>query len=155
MSDRDGSVGMGTTIAAVLIVEAAVAVVNVGDSSIFEIVDGRLVLLSTDDVPAGRSSLPGVPSSIVTQTLGGGRELLEIEPHLYEDDLGQRRRLLLCTDGLTNFVTREQIAGALRRHDGEDAIRVLIALALAAGAPDNVTVTTLDVEPAQQDEETT
>lgn len=155
MSHDDGSIGMGTTVAAVLVHEAAVVVVNVGDSAAFEIVDDRLIQLSTDDIPAGRTGLPGVPSSIVTQTLGGGWELVEIEPHLYEDDLVSPRRLLLCTDGLTNFVPREQIADGLRRHDGEDAIRVLIALALAAGGPDNVTVMTLDVDPGQQDEETT
>jgi len=151
MSHADKSIGMGTTLAAVLVREAGVAVVNVGDSAVFELVDDRLVQLSTDDVPAGRSGLPGLPSSIVTQTLGGGRELVEIEPHLYEDDLGSARRLLLCSDGLTNFVPRDQVADALRRHDGEDAIRVLVGLALAAGGPDNVTVMTLDVDPGRSE----
>ena len=56
------------------------------------------------------------------------------------------RRLFLCTDGLTNFVQRTQIADGLRRHDGEDAIRVLVALALAAGGPDNVTSAVVDIE---------
>lgn len=148
MSHDDGSIGMGTTVAAVLVHEAGVAVVNVGDSAVFELVDDRLVQLSTDDVPVGSTSLPGVPSSIVTQTLGGGRALVTVEPHLYEDDLASPRRLLLCTDGLTNFVPREQIADGVRRHSGEDAVRVIIALALAAGGHDNVTVMTLDVEPA-------
>lgn len=145
MSHSDGSIGMGTTVAAVLVHEAGVIVVNVGDSAVFELVDDRLVQLSTDDVPAGRAGLPGVPSSIVTQTLGGGRELVEVEPHVYEDDLVSPRRLLLCTDGLTNFVPREQIADGLCRHDGEDGIRVLIALALAAGGPDNVTCAVVDI----------
>jgi protein phosphatase len=155
MSHDDGSIGMGTTVAAVLVHETGMAVVNVGDSAVFELVDDRLVQLSTDDVPVGRTSLPGVPSSIVTQTLGGGRELRAVEPHLYEDDLVSPRRLLLCTDGLTNFVPRDQVADALRRHSGEDAVRVLIALALAAGGPDNVTVMTLDDDPRQQDEHPT
>lgn len=145
MSHDDGSPGMGTTVAAVLVHEAGVMVANVGDSAVFELVDDRLVQLSTDDVPAGRTNLPGVPSSIVTQTLGGGRELVEIEPHLYEDDLVSPRRLLLCTDGLTNFVPRDQVADALRRHSGEDAVRVLIALALAAGGPDNVTTVLVEI----------
>jgi serine/threonine protein phosphatase PrpC len=155
MSHDDGSIGMGSTIAAVLVHEAGVVVVNVGDSAVFELVDDRLVQVSKDDVPVGRTSLPGVPSSIVTQTLGGGHELVAVEPHRYEDDLVSPRRLLLCTDGLTNFVPRDQLADALRRHSGEDAVRVLIALALAAGGPDNVTVMTLDVDPGRQDEETT
>ncbi len=145
MSHGDGSIGMGTTVAAVLVHLAGVTVVNVGDSAVFELIDDRLVQLSIDDVPAGRAGLPGVPSSIVTQTLGGGRELVEVEPHVYKDDLVSPRRLLLCTDGLTNFVPREQIADGLCRHDGEDCIRVLIALALAAGGPDNVTCAVVDI----------
>lgn len=145
MSHDDGSIGMGTTVAAVLIGEAAVAVVNVGDSAVLELVDDRLIQLSTDDVPAGRIRLPGVPSSILTQTLGGGRELVEIDPHLYEDDLVSPRRLLVCTDGLTNFVPNDRVADALRRHEGEDLIRVLIGLALAAGGPDNVTCAVVEV----------
>ncbi len=145
MSHSDGSIGMGTTVAAVLVHLAGMTVVNVGDSAVFELIDDRLVQLSIDDVPAGRAGLPGVPSSIVTQTLGGGRELVAVEPHVYEDDLVSPRRLLLCTDGLTNFVPREQIADGLCRHDGEDGIRVLIALALAAGGPDNVTCAVVDI----------
>jgi len=87
----------------------------------------------------------GVPSSTVTQTMGGGRELVAVELHLYEDDLVSPRRLLLCTDGLTNFVTGEQIADGLRGHDGVEAVKVLIALALAAGGPDKVTVVLLEI----------
>ncbi len=153
MKQRAGSTGMGTTVACVLINGSSVSVVNVGDSAVFEVIDGRLMQLSTDDVPAGRSGLPGVPSSVVTQTLGGGRDLLEIKPHVYEDELVSPSQLLLCTDGLTNFVPREQIADALRRHHGEEAVSALISLAIAAGAPDNVTVMTVDIDPGLQLEE--
>jgi protein phosphatase len=150
MQRRVNCVAMGTTIAAVLVYDQGVAVVNVGDSAVFELVDDRLVQLSVDDVPAGSSSLPGLPSSVVTQTLGGAMDLVPVEPHLCEDDLASRR-LLLCTDGLTNFVPRDQIADALRRRDSEESVRVLITLALAAGAPDNVTVVRVDVALDEQE----
>jgi len=67
-----GNVGMGTAVAVVLATESAIVVGNVGDTSVWELVDDRLARLSTDDLPAGRSGLPGVPSYVVTQTLGGG-----------------------------------------------------------------------------------
>lgn len=88
----------------------------------------------------------------MTQTLGGGRALTAVDPHLHEDDLATHR-ILLCTDGLTNFVPRSQIADALRREDSEESIKMLVALALAAGAPDNVTVLTVDVALDQQKDE--
>lgn len=94
-----GNVGMGTTVAVVLATEEAIVVGNVGDTSVWELVDDRLAQLSTDDSPAGRSGLPGVPSYVVTQTLGGGRSLVDVDPHILEDrvegervDLGVLRR---------------------------------------------------------------
>src|SRR5690606_12931909 len=99
------------------------------------------VQLSVDDSPAG-----GGPTSFVTETLGGGEEFVEVSPHLYEDDIASMQRLLLCTDGLTNFVPLELIGATLRDHDGATAVEVLIAATLAAGAPDNVTIVVMDLE---------
>jgi serine/threonine protein phosphatase PrpC len=144
MSREDGSLGMGTTAAAVLVTKRGLAIVNVGDSTVFELVDGRLDQLSTDDVPERGTLLAGLPSSIVTQTLGGRRELEEIEPHLYQDDFGTSRRVLLCTDGLTNFVTRDRIGDALRAQCGVAAVDSLVQAALDAGGLDNVTVVLLE-----------
>lgn len=62
MGQQSECLGMGTTIAAVLVHSQGIAVVNVGDSAVFELVDDRLVQLSTDDVPASSSNLPGLPS---------------------------------------------------------------------------------------------
>lgn len=111
-------------------------ITNVGDSSVWELVDGRLIRLSTDDSPAGTNALPGVPSFVVTETLGGGRVLVDVDPH---------RCLLICTDGLTNFVDRVAIAAALRGADVAGGLRAFVDLAISAGAPDNVTVAVLDV----------
>ena len=145
MSPDEGTVGMGTTIAAVLVHEGGLAAVNVGDSPILELADDRLVQLSTDDALIGRASLPGLPSTVVTQTLGGGRALIEVVPHVHTDDGSGRRRLLLCTDGLTNFVARHDIAGILRQVDPEQAVAGLVTAALDAGAPDNVTCMLVDI----------
>ena len=150
MSPDDGSIGMGTTVAAVLVHELGLAVVNVGDSAVFELVDDRLVQLSTDDVPVGRTSLPGVPSSIVTQTLGGGRELVAVEPHLYEDDLVSPRRLLLCTDGLSGPLTPEAIAEIMATTAIEEVSEALVDAAFEAGSRDNITAIVVDVARGQR-----
>ena len=50
-------------------------------------------------------------------------------------------RVLLCTDGLNDMVGDDQIAGALDRNpDASAACAALVALALANGGKDNVTV---------------
>ena len=94
--------GMGSTVACLLIDELCVTIANLGDSSVFEIVGGRAVKLSIDDVPNGASQLPGVPTSVVTQVLGGHRTPVLISPHFLERPLERDARFLVCSDGLTN-----------------------------------------------------
>ena len=131
---------MGTAIAAILITSDEVAVVNVGDSPVFTFDGRRLVKVSTDDVPDGEEQ-----SGLVTQTVGGGHVRLPLHPHLTTVNVDGHVRVLLCTDGLTNFVPETSITTALRQEQPKIAADALIAMALAAGAPDNVTVIVADV----------
>lgn len=136
---------MGTTVAAVLVSNEGVAVVNVGDSPVYELVDGELLELSVMDSLSVDDDPDGYYSNVVTQTLGGRSRLEEITPHLQELNRGEARRLLVCTDGLTNYAEPDAIAAALAAVEPEDAARALIELALAGGGGDNVTVAVLDI----------
>jgi serine/threonine protein phosphatase PrpC len=50
-------------------------------------------------------------------------------------------RLLLCTDGLTEMVDEEEIAGVLMRdQSAQDTCQTLVDCALEHGGADNVTV---------------
>ncbi len=139
MSTADGSIGMGSTVVAALIREDGLAVANVGDSPAFEIVDSRLIQLTTDDVAGASPGLPGIPSSVLTQSLGGGVRLQEVDVHLYQDELPPPRRLLLCTDGLTSYVPAAAISAAVAECEGPELARRCLTLALEAGGRDNIT----------------
>jgi len=145
MSAADGSIGMGSTVVAVLIREDGLAVANVGDSPAFEIVDGRLVQLTTDDVAGASPGLPGIPSSVLTQSLGGGARLQEVDVHLYEDELPPPRRLLLCTDGVSSYLPPSAIRDSLSDGLAERAIADLIEATLVAGGRDNATAVVIEV----------
>ena len=54
-------------------------------------------------------------------------------------------RLLLCSDGLSDYVEDEAIAETLRIADRDACAEALVALALEAGARDNVSVVVADV----------
>lgn len=55
-------------------------------------------------------------------------------------------RLLLCSDGLSDYVTDDAIAATLGLHaDRHQCGEQLVKLAHQAGAPDNVTVVISDV----------
>ncbi len=82
----------------------------------------------------------------MTQTVGGAREPADIHPHLAVDELGPERRILLCSDGLTDYVPRAEIREVLERRHGPDAVEELVILALEAGGRDNVTVMLIEAD---------
>lgn len=134
--------GMGTTVAGIVVGGREVLWFSVGDSRVYLVVDGYPEQLSTDDAVATPS---GEASGRVTQALGGGPGF-RLQPHVEavpggEGDL----RLLLCTDGLTGVVGRDELRRACREADAPTVTRLLFDAAHHAGAPDNVSVVVVDV----------
>ena len=127
--------GMGTTVAGIVATPERTVWFNVGDSRVYSVRQGFLRQLSVDDVPAGA----GPRSGRITQALGGADTFVEIEPHVGSEPLRAGRRYLLCSDGLTDAVPLEAVERALSDDDG-DLVGRLLASALAAGAPDNVSI---------------
>jgi protein phosphatase len=82
--------------------------------------------------------------NIVTRVLGVYES---VAVDLWPVDPVQGDRILLCSDGLFNEVSKDQIAAVLRRlADPDDAAKELVRLANEAGGRDNITVVLVDVE---------
>ena len=136
--------GMGTTAVSLSLADSSLIVANVGDSRLYEIGDG-LIPLSRDDSPALPGEEEKTRSHVLTQALGGDSppvvhlDRLQLEPGL---------RFILCTDGLTDTMTEESLERLCVEHASGGAMLVqdLIARALQAGAPDNVTVALAEIE---------
>lgn len=147
--------GMGTTVTAVLLDGDRLAVLNVGDSRTYRLRCGDLVQLTRDDtyvqalvdqgMLAPQDARRHPQRALVTQAVQGG----EVRPtgRVVVPEAGDR--LLLCSDGLSDYVADEMIAATLRayRHR-ETCAAELIKRTLEAGAPDNVTVIVADLEPS-------
>lgn len=146
MSKGGGTVGMGTTVATALFTETGLAVANVGDTKVFEFTEGSLHQLSTDDTPKNATQLPGLPTSMVMQSLGGGRELIEVHPHLNFVRGDPARRVLMSSDGLSDYVPAIEIIKVLDQGFGPSVVEELISLALDAGGRDNVTVLLIETD---------
>ncbi len=127
--------GMGTTVAGIVVMSDRTVWFNVGDSRVYSVRQEYLRQLSVDDVPDGAG--PG--NRRVTQSLGGAYLYLEIDPHAGSVSTRSGRRFLLCSDGLTDSVPLEAIESALTRDD-LGLVAELLEQALAAGAPDNVSI---------------
>jgi len=144
--------GMGTTCTAAVFGPDHVAVAQVGDSRAYLLRDGHLELLTRDQTIASQMVDAGVlePDKVehfpfrhvLSQALGTNKPL---EPVMTDVELKEGDRVLLCSDGLHGPVPDDAISAILKvSGDPAQAARALIAAALAAGGPDNVTVVVAD-----------
>jgi PPM family protein phosphatase len=138
--------GMGTTVAGLLIRRTDIIWFNVGDSRIYRYRDGFLRQLSIDDVP-DREANCGGRSHTITQALGGAHETVEVTPHVGREPLIAGWCYLLCTDGLTDHVDLNAIEAAVAA-GGEAAAKALFERAMAGGGRDNISIVLVCIEEA-------
>lgn len=144
--------GMGTTLCAIALVDGPsgsdeIAWVNVGDSRIYLLHDGRLEQLSTDHSLVEDLRRDGQLTdeeaavhpqrNIVTRALGLDPEV-EVDDGTVVPYVGDR--FLLSSDGLFNEVDSDQILATLRRlDDPKAAADDLVRQANDHGGRDNIT----------------
>jgi protein phosphatase len=147
-----GHDGMGTTLTAMLFTGEGFTLMHIGDSRAYLLRDGVLTQLTKDDTYVQSLVDHGVLTredarrhpqrSIVTRAVQGQ----DIEPAMAQHQARPRDRYLLCSDGLSDYVTDDAIAAALGAYPDLGACaEALVKLALQAGAPDNVSVVIGDV----------
>jgi serine/threonine protein phosphatase PrpC len=147
--------GMATTLTALLARGDRVTLAQVGDSRAYLLREGQLIRMSTDQtlvqllVDKGDLTPEQVPThpyrNVVLRSVNGEEP---VAPSLRELDLVVGDRVLLCSDGLTDFVAEDVVARALTTSDApdpDDAADALVGLALAAGGRDNVTCLVADL----------
>jgi PPM family protein phosphatase len=161
ISRRPQLAGMSTTLTAVALADdGRYLVVNVGDSRTYLLRDGELRRLTRDQslVQAliDRGALTEDEAkrhpqrSVVLDALDGG----DREPPLIESiDARDGDRLLLCSDGVSDYVGDEEIARVLASGPRDAVAAGLAALALERGSRDNVSAVIADVEAADEQAE--
>jgi protein phosphatase len=152
-----GQQGMGTTVAGLAVVRMAGAphwlVFNVGDSRVYRFADGLLTQLTVDHSEVAELVATGTLTpreaqryprrNVITRALGG-RRAPEVDVWVFPPDPAER--FLLCTDGLFHVLTDEVLSVPLGTHpDPAAAAEELVAMALAAGADDDVTAVVVDL----------
>ncbi len=152
VAEDRGLAGMGTTLTAVLLGRTRAGLVNIGDSRTYLLRDGELVQLTHDDsyvqllIDEGRITQAQADihpqRSVVLQALTG-EEL--VEPAMSVHETRADDRFLLCSDGLSDYVSFERLARALAESDRERCADTLVELALNAGGRDNITAIVADV----------
>ncbi len=150
--------GMGTTIAGLLFDGESVCCFNVGDSRVYQIRTGFLRQLSTDHIPqqpAGQifdpetGNEPGSKSGRLLQSLGGMSKALRIAPSTASFPVQPGAVFLICSDGLTDMVSTDDLEGCLVGEDSE-AVALMLEAALEAGGHDNITIMMVRVESGEK-----
>ena len=145
--------GMGTTLTAFLFVNGHVAFAHIGDSRAYRLRGGRLEQLTSDHtwvqrlVDEGRISEQEAghhpQRSLLMRALDGRGQAAEPDFSVTDVQLGDR--FMLCSDGLSSFVSFDTLESALAGYaDPHQSAETLIQLALRAGGPDNVTCIVAD-----------
>lgn len=152
VEDDSAREGMGTTLTALFWDGKAFTLAHVGDSRAYFLRDGQLGQITHDHtfvqtlVDEGRISADEAEThpqrSLILRALDGrGR----VEPDLDVLEAYDGDRFLICSDGLSGFVSLEDMTTAAGIADLDAAADRLIELALDAGAPDNVTCVLAEV----------
>jgi serine/threonine protein phosphatase PrpC len=146
--------GMGTTLTALVWSDSQLGLVHIGDSRAYLVRAGEVFQITHDHTMV-QSLLDDGKISEAEVSSHPQRWLLllrAIQPeHDAEPDLELREarhgdRYLLCSDGLHEVADAESIATVLRTvSDPDQAVKDLIALAIASGGPDNITCIVADV----------
>jgi serine/threonine protein phosphatase PrpC len=150
--------GMGTTLTAAALVGGddghdRLALANVGDSRAYLFSGGRIVQVTADHSLAEERMRQGEMTEeeaavhpqrhILTRALGISSD---VDTDMWELELRAGDRLLLCSDGLSNELSNEQLADVLSTvPDPSDAAHQLVEVANEHGGSDNITVVVVDV----------
>ncbi len=164
--------GMGSTCTAVAIVDKRLYLAHVGDSRAYLLHRGQLRQLTIDHTWAEEALRHGRSPEEIRNHPNRGvlKRFLGIDPEVevdtrYKlssalDDYQDAREkplyledddtIMLCTDGVSDVLSEEEIAAILQKYPADQAARALVRAAKQAGATDNLTAVVLDMPEAQK-----
>lgn len=146
-AQTDGFSGMGTTATLALVYEGKLIISHIGDSRCYLYSDGKMKQITNDHSYVGelvrrgqiskRDALNHPNRNLITRALGTD-VILKVDMNIVSYS---GETVLLCSDGLTNMLSDEQMAEIIKNSDSyETAIENMIQLANKKGGRDNITV---------------
>lgn len=149
ISERNG---MGTTLTVLVVRGEEAFIAQVGDSRCYRVRNGRIAQLTDDhswvneQVKRGALSLEEAEMSpfknVITRSIGNAPS---VDVDVFTEDLEAGDQFLLCSDGLSNEVSSDEMRDAMKRAAPSQAAWDLVDLALERGGRDNCTVLVLKI----------
>lgn len=153
---REKNRNIGTTAAVFYFRDDRGYIITIGDSRIYQFIQGRLLQVSRDDNMASEMEKAGIltPEQArkhiarhsLTQYLGMPKEELTIQPHYGVFPLSDEQQIfILCTDGLWGELGNEQIKNILQEAKDTNLAEALVKEVLKKEGKDNITVLTVEI----------
>jgi len=153
-SSTSGRQGMGCTLTIVVVAGPKAVLAHVGDSRLYLCRDGAAAQLTTDHTLTHELAVAGVLTPEEEQThqfahvltrAVGPQPAVRVDALIFDVLPGDR--LVLCTDGLSDYIQRTGwLARQVGQQDPERIAEELITFANQAGGDDNITVVVVSVE---------
>lgn len=138
---------MGTTVVAAVVKDQKAHIAYAGDSRVYLIEPGQVQQITRDHTMVQALVERGEITSdqakthpqkhVITRALGVEQG---IDIDYAEAQAGAEDVLMICTDGLTNYLEEAEIARIVRAHGPEACLQKLIDAANSRGGTDNITI---------------
>ena len=145
---------MGCVLTAALVVGSGLYVAHVGDTRLYRIYGNQIIQMTRDDSLVGQQegieaiseaeAMSHPQRNLITKDIGS--QLLSFDDeddHIYVKDhpFLFDSAYLLCSDGLSDMLTKREICDIVNEHKGSpsEAVKALVDRANKAGGRDNIT----------------
>jgi len=145
--------GMGTTLTAAILEGENLKISQVGDSRAYLIRNKTLTRLTKDQTYIqtliDSREITEVEAkthpqrSLLLQAIDG---ITESEPVITSTPVMNKDKLVICSDGLSNVVSDEEILEIINKFEYVGAVSALIEKSLENGGPDNITVIVAEIQ---------
>jgi serine/threonine protein phosphatase PrpC len=144
--------GMVTTLCCIYLHPEGLIYGHVGDSRIYRLRKEKLELLTQDHsllrelIDQGQLTEEQAGDflykNIITRAIGTEPY---VEPSVAHSSLEPGDKIILCTDGLTDLLSFDEIQETILKNPDEDVVKLLVKKAKQKGGNDNITVILVDV----------
>ncbi len=145
--------GMGTTLTVLWEDEKEILLGHIGDSRAYLLRSGQITQVSEDHSMVAQMVRDGAITeeqamvhpyrNVITQAVGTATDGLDVYLKRLEKQRGDK--YLVCSDGLYEYVNKEEMQKIMMHYSPEDAVELMIEKALEGGGKDNVTVLIAEV----------
>ena len=140
---------MGTTCTAVTVIDRSIYIGHAGDSRAYLVSNNTIKQLTKDHtyvehlynkvLITEQEKLRHPDRNIVTMVLGTQSEFIP-EVYSYENVFGSKEILMLCSDGLYEYIQDNEIMNILTQNEASYAAEILVETAKKRGGHDNISV---------------